>query len=499
MKQPQIKTNLSLPWLKPLAKTFPNAEVFLVGGMVRDILLKRESKDIDLVVRGVPMPKLIAFLKKFGNVDVVGKTFGVIKFAEKIRGGFAPAIDIALPRTEIAGGSGAYRDVAVNFQFDLPIEDDLSRRDFTINAMALNLATGALTDPFGGCVDLRAKKIRAVGKPATRFAEDYTRMLRALRFACQLNFTIEPATTTAIKKSIARVNDTIDSGERKVPYELIGRELVKSLVSNPVRCMELWDSFGAFKHVAPELLAMHKCPQPKNYHNEGDVWQHSVLALKNLHGAPYKKFIKKLPPIFNAPAVASPTQYVATMLHDVAKPLTIQTPKKDGVDRIRFTGHDTEGAKVARVIAERLKLSSVEGFNINTDLLVWLVEHHLLAVQADVRDMKETTIEKYFLRDIDRGRELLTMLFGDGSATIPSNKKDKKRHLDDVLARIRNLLKTRGGRQELPAALIDGNEIMAALKIAPGPRIGELLMTVREAQLSGKIKTKIQALAFLKK
>jgi len=490
-----MKHNLRLPWLKPLSKTFPNAEVFLVGGMVRDLILKRESKDIDLVVRGVPLERLISFLKKHGKVDVVGKTFGVIKFAYKKE----PQIDIALPRTEIAGGSGEYRDVNVNFNFALPIEDDLSRRDLTINAIALNLQTGKLVDPFGGCADIKSKTIRAVGKPEIRFQEDYTRLLRALRFACQFGFAIEPKTARAIKALLPHLNEMNSLGERKVPYELIGRELVKSLVSNPVRFMELWDSFGAFEHVMPELLKMHKCPQPKNYHAEGDVWKHTVLALANLHGKPYQQFLKKLPPIYKAPKKATPTQYVAVLLHDVAKPLTIQTPKKDGVDRIRFTGHDTEGAKVARTITNRLRLSSVEGVNIDSDLLVWLVEHHLLAVQADVLDMKETTIEKYFLRDLDRGRELLTMLFGDGSATVPEKAADKKRHLDDVLLRIKKLLKTRGGRQSLPDPLVNGSDIITAFKIAPGPRIGELLGLAREAQLSGKIKTKIQAIAFLKK
>lgn len=483
-----MQHHLRLPWLKPLTATFPNAEIFLVGGMVRDLLLKRPSKDIDLVVRGVPMEKLISFLKKHGKVDVVGKTFGVIKFGYKQE----PQIDIALPRTEVAGGSGQYRDVDVHFDHRMTIEEDLGRRDFTINAIAINLLTNTIVDPFGGRKDLKAKTIRAVGKPEIRFQEDYTRLLRALRFACQLHFKIDAATVRVIKKLIPHI-------EGNVPNELIGRELVKSLVADPVRCMDLWDSFGVFKIIAPELLKMHKCPQPKNYHNEGDVWKHTVLALKNLHGAPYQKFIKKLPPIYQAPKKASPTQYVATLLHDVAKPLTIQTPRKDGVDRIRFTGHDTEGAKVARVIAERLRLSSVEGVNIDTDLLVWLVEHHLLAVQADVRDMKETTIEKYFLRDIDRGRELLTMLFGDGSATIPSNTKDKKRHLDDVLQRIRRLLKTRGGYQQLPPPLIDGTDIMIELNLKPGPQIGELLTVAREAQLAGKIRTKSQALTLLKK
>lgn len=479
--KPMIKPKI--PFAKNLRAAFPQAEIFLVGGMVRDLLLGRASKDVDLVVRGVPLPRLISFLKKSGRVDVVGKTFGVIKFN---------GIDIALPRTEIAGGSGAYRDFVTHSKHDLPLVEDLSRRDFTINAMALNIFTGELVDPFGGAADLKKKIIRAVGKPADRFAEDHTRVLRALRFACQLNFKIDPTTWRALKKSVTKINGV-------VPPELIGREFLKSLVANPEMFMKLWDESGAFKQVAPELLLMHKCPQPKNYHNEGDVWKHTVLALKNIHGAPYKKFIKKLPTLYKASAPASPTQYVATLLHDVAKPLTIQTPKKDGVDRIRFSGHDNVGATVTRTFCERLRLSSVEGLNVDTELAAWLVDHHLLAVQAEVATLKETTIEKYFLRDLTRGRELLTMLFADGSATIPARPKDKARHLDQVLARIKKILGARGPVPKIPKPLVDGKLIMREFKISPGPKIGELLEFAREAQLSGRAKTKTEILKLIRR
>ncbi len=491
-----MKHGLKFSWAKPLLRAYPDAQIFLVGGMVRDILLRRPSKDVDLVVRGVPLEDLISFLETYGSVDVVGKTFGVIKFAPQ-KGG--AQIDIALPRTEVPGGTGAYRDVEVYAAHTLPIEKDLARRDFTINAIALDLATDKLIDPFGGRADLRAKKLRAVGKPAERFQEDYTRILRGLRFACQLNFAIEPKTAAAMKKLMPRVNDVTKNGERLVPYELVGREFMKSLIANPARFMELWDKFGAFATVAPELLTMHKCPQPKNYHSEGDVWKHTVVAVSNLHGTPYRRFIKLLPRIYKAPLKATPTQYIATLLHDVAKPLTIQTPKKDGVDRIRFTGHDVVGGRVGRQIMERLKLSSVEGCNVDVDLAVWLIDHHLLAVQADVADLKETTIEKYFVRDLNAGRELLTMLFSDGSATIPSAGFPKKKHVHAVLARVKKLLRGRGPMQKVIEPLLDGTEIMSALKIAPGPRVGELLELLREAQLSGKLSTKLQAIDFLKK
>lgn len=229
------------------------------------------------------------------------------------------------------------------------------------------------------------------------------------------------------------------------------------------------------------------------------MWQHTKLAVQNLHGKPYQQFLKKLPSIYKAPKKASATQYVAVLLHDIAKPLTIQTPKKDGVDRIRFTGHDTQGGQVARTMAERLKLSSVEGHNIDVDLMVWLIEHHLLAVQADVADLKETTLERYFLRNIDHGRELLTMLFGDGSATIPAKSQTKKRHVDLVLERLQKLVKMHGKKQSVIPALLDGTDIMRELKLKPGPQIGEMLALAREAQLTGRVKTKSQAIELLKK
>src|SRR3989339_690187 len=173
------------------------AKVYLVGGAVRDLILARPTKDYDLVVGGVEAAALEHWLMEHGQVNLVGKTFGVFKWQPA--GWAGEAIDVALPRTEhVSVGSGQYRDFKIQSQPDLPIEDDLLRRDFTINALALDLENNNLIDPSRGLSDIKKGIIRTVGKPEKRFKEDLSRTLRGLRQACQLNFKIEPTTLEAI-------------------------------------------------------------------------------------------------------------------------------------------------------------------------------------------------------------------------------------------------------------------------------------------------------------
>src|SRR5687768_11711577 len=181
-----------LAFIRPMRGMFPAAEWFLVGGAVRDLIIGRPGKmDLDLVVRNVGLEELSAALVHEGEVNYVGKNFGVLKFRPK---GAGDSIDIAWPRTERAGMSGAYRDFSVQSDPALPIERDLSRRDFAMNAVAYDLVLGTVVDPHGGLADIEARAVRAVGDPSVRFAEDHSRMLRAVRFACQLGFTIEAST-----------------------------------------------------------------------------------------------------------------------------------------------------------------------------------------------------------------------------------------------------------------------------------------------------------------
>src|SRR3989338_5616704 len=180
-------------------------EGYVVGGSVRDAILGREAADQDFVLCGVTKKEIEAWFGARGKLDFAGRNFGVYKFTET---GGAVEIDIAMPRTEkpTAKSEGGFRDFETRSYANLPIADDLARRNFTVNAMAFNVRTNELTDPFGGRGDLLGKVIRAVGKPETRFTEDLTRVLRAIRFACQLGFEIEEKTWDALCAKAPGIN-----------------------------------------------------------------------------------------------------------------------------------------------------------------------------------------------------------------------------------------------------------------------------------------------------
>ena len=502
----QFKKLLKQPdfdWIKKLLKNHDKAEIYLVGGIVRDILLHRESHDVDFIVRNVEINDLTKWLTKHGTVNLVGKTFGVFKFTPTDSTDIFPAFDIALPRTDHAAGTGGYRDVQTQSDPKLPISEDLARRDFTINALAWDIKNEELIDEWNGAADLNSRILKTVGSPQERFEEDYLRMLRALRFACQLDFTIEENTGLAIKRMIEKINDEIKN-ERVVPHETIARELMKSLVADPVKTIDLWDEMGAWQHVMPELLDMKNSPQHPEFHSEGDVWVHTRLALQKLASKDCTDFIKKHFPKFAQERAnpMSPENVLAILLHDISKPETIQTPEKDGVDRIRNHEHETIGAAKARHICERMKLSSPEEVGVDIDHVAWLIRYHLIAGGGNVENMRPTTIEKYFFKDPIRGANLLIMIWADGSATLSPEGKPAIDVLHDMINRIHEILshfKKKSAAMKLPKALVDGDEIMKKFKLKPGKQIGELLHIAREAQLSGDISTKKEALEILKK
>jgi len=479
-------------------------EIFLVGGAVRDIILGRPVKDIDILARGVKITELEKELKKLGEVNLVGKRFGVLKFLPKAMGlprldkigarNDRKEIDIALPRTDFSFGTGVYRDFKVKYDPNLPVESDLERRDFTINAMAYNIYNGRIVDPFGGMGDLKKKIIRAVGKPEARFKEDYSRMLRAIRFSMQLGFKIETKTWEAIKKHIGHINDTIppapsvtkggkrEVAERKVPYEVIASEFLRSFNVAPVETVKKYLECGALAKLLPELLMMKKCSQPKEHHSEGDVLTHTLLALENINSKMFKKYFKE--PV-------SLTTKVAILFHDVGKP-----PAKKKMDgRTVFYNHDKIGAELAGKILNRLKLSAPPEVGVNIDEIAWLIENHLLFFYAPPDKMKKTTVEKYLFHKNFSGTAHMQLFLADAMATKPEkNATDFTRFKAAY-----KLWKSLQGKQTQapPKSFLDGNEIMKTLKIAPGPKVGEVLNLLREEQLQGRIKDKKSAKKFI--
>ncbi|MDP2918223.1 MAG: HDIG domain-containing protein, partial [bacterium] len=249
--------------------------------------------------------------------------------------------------------------------------------------------------------------------------------------------------------------------------------------------LELFNEAGAIKALMPELLKMKKCVQPKNYHREGDVWEHTKLCLKETMD---KNFAKEFGEKANAEVI------IATLFHDIAKPLTMTKEK----GRIRYLGHSELGADLAKKIAERLKLSSFkdENIDVDPDRLHALVYYHLLLLSSDPREMRATTIERHYLRHELLGREMLMVQYADGAGTIDSKKQKSLGPYRLMKRRIHELLGTRA--KKLPVPLLNGNEIMRLLKIKPGPAVGQIITELREAQLQKKVTTKQAARDFIK-
>lgn len=504
-KLQKFKKNLEKKGILSFAKKLPKkAEVYFVGGAIRDALLSRpDSGDYDFVVRGVEAKALEKILTKIGQIDFVGKHFGVFKFTPK-NVKLKEALDIALPRTEHSLGTGAYGDFKIRSNPNLKIKDDLSRRDFTMNAIACQMSSAKyhllkLIDPHGGISDIQTKTIRTVGKAADRFKEDYSRMLRAVRFACQLNFSLEKQTWAAIKKLMPKINSTKKDGEQIVPYEIISSELLKALTSNPAMALKLLGESGALKALMPELLKIKGCPQPKNWHSEGDVWQHTLLCLKLLQARPFSCEFKARPrsPIEQK---LDPELVLAVLFHDIGKPYVVETPEKDQVDHIRFHGHEKKGAELTRKICNRLRIMAPPKFNVDCGRIVNLVGKHLLSVNSKNEEMKNTTVEKYFLRDARLGENFMKLFWIDAQASIPEKGKpdiSQYKRLKAKIKKVKSLRKKADSRGRVQP-IINGDEIMKEFNLKPGKKIGELLDLVREEQLSGKAKTKRRAIKFLK-
>jgi poly(A) polymerase len=406
---------------------------WLVGGCVRDRLLGRPVKDFDLATDAPPE----AVMGLFPGAKAVGAHFGVV-----LAGEGESQIQVATYRSDDAYLDGR-RPESVRFETD--IRADLARRDFTINALIEDPFTGEVFDHVGGRADLAAGLIRAIGDPAARFAEDYLRMLRAVRFAARLGFAIEPASARAIS---ARA-DSIAA----ISAERVRDELTRILTEGGARRgFELLDELGLLAVLLPEVAAMKGVAQPPEFHPEGDVWVHTLRLLENL-GA-------------SAPELAW-----AALLHDVGKPPTFRL-----AERIRFDGHVEKGVEMAEAILRRLRLSTGE----ITRTLALIAQHMRW---RDLERMKESTLKRFLrLPDFDLHLELhrLDCLASHRSLV----------HYDYAVRRRAAL----GEEAIRPAPLLRGADLIEA-GYAPGPLFKRILTAVEDAQLEGRAATREEALA----
>src|SRR5271168_3141218 len=329
-------------------------QAFLVGGCVRDILLGREPADYDVCTDAAPDQVLRIFPASL----TVGAKFGVVIVVEvappdSSEGDTAASIqvEVATFRSDIGYSDGRHPDSVVLAKSP---QEDVKRRDFTINALLMDPETNEVLDFVGGREDLRAGIIRAIGDPEERFREDKLRMVRAVRFAARFGYAIHAATFGAIVKLAPEIS--------QVSAERIRDELTKLLTEGAARrSFELLDESRLLAEVLPEIAAMKGVEQPPQFHPEGDVWIHTLMMIDGLQNP-------------------TPTLAWGVLLHDVGKPPTFQAPQHAG-DRIRFNNHFAVGARMATAICDRLRFS-----NRDTEQIVALVENHMRF--GDVAQMK---------------------------------------------------------------------------------------------------------------
>ncbi len=428
---------------------------YFAGGCVRDLVLGGEPKDFDVTTAAHPE----AVQRLFARTEAVGAHFGVVLVLADGPDGQRIATEVATFRSDGSYTDGRRPD-AVTFA-DRP-EEDVQRRDFTVNGMLLDAlrfeagepAEDCVLDFVGGLADLQAGVLRAIGDPVRRFTEDKLRMLRAMRFAARLGFTIEPATLGAIRRLAPEV--TVVSPER------VRDELTKILTEGAARRgFELLDASGLLPVLLPEVARMKGCAQPPAYHPEGDVWVHTLMLLDHL------------------PAGASATLAWGMLLHDVGKPPTFTPPdpQKPG-DRIRFNGHAEIGVAVARAILNRLRFS-----NDDCAQILALVKHHMQF--GDVPKMKQSTLKR-FLR-------------------LPRFEEHMALHCADVMSSHRMLgpyetarkaLAEMGAEEIRPTLLLTGSDLIRA-GYRPGPRFREMLTMAEDAQLEGQVGTPAEAMALV--
>lgn len=423
----------------------------LVGGWVRDQLLGRESKDLDVEVFGVPAPDLRALLERFGRVDTVGESFTVYKLGE---------IDVSLPRRESKSGRG-HKGFVVAGDPHLSEIEAARRRDFTINAIAWDPIAETLVDPFNGRRDLDARILRAID-PAT-FADDSLRVLRAIQFAARFEMTVEAATKTLCRSL------PLDD----LPAERIWGEVEKLLLRarRPSIGLALALELGVIDRLFPEIKALVGCEQEAEWHPEGDVWVHTLLVVDEAR--------QRIDDLDHPRAVAV---MLGAVCHDLGKPLT--TKFSDG--RIRSLGHEEAGVAPAFAVLDRLNVHSLDGYDVRR-AVAGLTAHHLKP--GMFRKAKTPVGDGAFRRLAQKvDLELLARLAK--SDCLGRTGAFDCSAMDWFLERARAL----GVEHAPPAPLVLGRHLLA-LGVTPGPRVGEVLRAIYEKQLDGEVKTLDDGLA----
>ncbi|HKO05382.1 MAG TPA: CCA tRNA nucleotidyltransferase [Candidatus Acidoferrales bacterium] len=418
-------------------------QAYLVGGCVRDILLGRPAQDFDVATDATPERMQALFPGSLG----VGAAFGVILVLDRDSDA---RVEVATFRTDVGYSDGRRPDAVV---FGKSAEEDVRRRDFTINGLLLDPRDARILDFVGGQADLRAGMVRAIGNPSERFREDKLRLLRAVRFAARFGYRIEEETYRAVCAQAGEIGS--------VSSERMRDELTRILTEGGARSgFALLDETGLLACVLPEVARMRGVQQPPEFHPEGDVWTHTLMLLEQL------------------PAGASATLAWGALLHDVGKPPTF-APPRGPADRIRFDGHVEVGTRMAEEIAQRLRFSGED-----TGRVAALVAQHLRF--KDVFEMRTATLKRFvrqphFQEHLELHR--MDCLAAHGKL--------------DAYEFVRKFVEETPAEAVRPARLVTGDDLKQ-MGLAPGPGYRQILEGVEEAQLEGRVTSREEALQFVR-
>ncbi len=418
----------------------------IVGGWVRDRLLGRASKDIDVEVFGLPAAQLRSILEQLGRVETIGESFTVYKSGD---------IDVALPRRESKVGRG-HRGFLVEGDPAMSVEEAARRRDFTVNAIYWDPLTEEYVDPRGGRADLQAGVLRVV-EPST-FTDDSLRVLRAMQLVARFDLAA-PRETIDICRGIP-----LDD----LPAERVWGEFEKLLLlpARPSLGFEFARAAGVVERLFPEMQALIGCPQEAEWHPEGDVWVHTLMVIDEARAR-----------IDDLPRWAKIAVMLGAVCHDFGKPAT--TAFFDG--RTRSHNHEEAGVPPATALLDRLNVRSVDGVDVRVQVL-GLTAHHLKPGSwYKVREEVGDGAFRRLAQKVDL--ELLARLAAADCVGRHPGRFDCTA-MTWFLDRARAL----GVEHDAPKPLLLGRHLLA-LGLEPGPRVGEIIKQVYELQLDGKVAT----------
>jgi tRNA nucleotidyltransferase (CCA-adding enzyme) len=431
----------------------------LVGGCVRDRLMGREVKDWDVEVYGVEPARLRELLARFGRVNVVGEAFTVYKLGQDL--------DVSLPRRERKTGRG-HRAFYIEGDPSMSFDEAARRRDFTVNAILEDPLDGEIIDPFGGRQDIERRLLRAVS-PET-FVEDSLRVLRAAQFAARFRFEVEEKTV-----ELCRTIDLTD-----LPAERVWGELEKILLAAPEPSVGLrWlDTLGATAQLFPEIEALKGVQQEFDWHPEGDVFVHTQLVCDRA-----RELVEDL----DYPRRV--TLMLAALCHDFGKPATTEFVE----GRIRSRGHDEAGAGPTLAFLERLKVFTLDGYDVRAQVLA-LVRDHLKP--GEFYRTREEITDGAFRRLARRCElELLYRVakadsLGRNAPWVPRERRFTSDAQEWFIARARELAIER----EPPAQILMGRHLLE-MGLKPSPLFKKILDAVYEMQLDNRVRTLEEARA----